>query len=234
MMRLSVLPLSFWLVGAVLGETVTAPHVEVSYTGVSEAQATSLAETTSAAWTVYTGEFGFKMPEQVHFQVTCGPNEQTRLYTDGQDRLFLYLSSPKQLNKPAQSGVFNLYGCCHELGHVTMYRILKDRDWMSGAAAEGWAHYAGSMVVDRVWAAKGEKLWSDPYDYRADGSARLDRALAAKSPSAVDRGAGQWRKLEALIGRKGFVKLFDAWQEAGVDATKPSEPLLAALTKVRP
>lgn len=211
--------------------TAEAPHVTVNYTGISEAQASALAETCSAAWTVYTDEFAVKMPERVVFQVTCGPDEQTRLYTDGQDRMFLYLKSPKQLNKPAESGVFNLYGVCHELGHIAMYRTVKDRDWMTTAAAEGWAHYAGSVVVDRVFKAKGQRLWSDPYDYSADGSPRLDKALAGNSPSNVDRGAGQWRKLEALIGRKGFVKLFQAWEEAKIDATNPSDPLLETLTR---
>lgn len=232
MKKLSALFLFACLPGIAWSETVTAPHVEVEFEGISAAQATALADTASAAWAVYTGDFGFKMPDTLRFQVTCGPQERTRLYTDGKDSLFLFLAAPKQLDRPAQSGVFNLYGTCHELGHIAMYRILENRDWMSGAAAEGWAHYAGSVVVDQVYAAKGEKLWADPYDYRADGTARLDRSLNSKSPSDVDRAAGQWRKLEKIIGRKALPAAFTAWQQGAIDATKPSAALLEALTRL--
>lgn len=215
-------------------ETLKQDHVEVSYEGIEEAQATALAKTIAAARKIYAEDMAFDMPETVFLNVRCGPDEPTRLYTDGNDRMYLSLPSKDKLAKPATSGVFNLYGMCHELGHVAMYRVLKDRDWMSGAAAEGWAHYGGSVVVDRVYAAEGESLWPDRYDYREDGSARLEKALAGKRPSPVDQGAGQWRKLEKLIGPKGFAKLFKAWQDAGIDATKPKEALIATAINLTP
>lgn len=231
---LFVAPILLIGVGPVAAEVVKVGHAEVTYEGIDKPQAEALAKTMDAAWKVYTEEFGFKMPNRVIGTVECGPGKPTRLYTDGEDRLFLSLSSKAKLAKPASSGVFNLYGMCHEMGHMVMYRTLKDRDWMTSAAAEGWAHFAGSAVVDKVWAAQGESLWPDKYDYREDGLARLHKQLAAKSPDDVTRGAGQWEKLEKIIGRKGFAKVFAAWQAAGVDATKPKGALLAALSGVQP
>lgn len=216
---------------AVLGDEATAPHAEVTYTGIDTKQATALAETLSAAWKVYTEEFGFDLPPIVRCEVTCAPDQPTRLYTDGQDHLFLSLPSKEKLARPAKSGVFNLYGMCHELGHMVMYRVLKDRDWMSSAAAEGWAHFAGSAVVDRVFAAKGESLWPDPYDYRQDGSTRLDKELAGSAPSDVSRAAGEWRQLEKIVGPRGLAKVFAAWQAAGIDPVQPAEGLRAALAR---
>ncbi len=215
-------------------DETTAPHVKVSYTGIDAKQATALAETASAAWKIYTSDFGFDLPETVLVEVTCGPNEATKLFTDGQEHLYLSLPSKDKLDKPAKSGVFNLYGVCHELGHMVMYRVLKQREWMSSPAAEGWAHFAGSTVVDRVYAAKGESLWADRYDYRADGTARLSKELAGTSPSAVSKAAGQWQNLEKIIGGSAFPTLFAAWESAGIDPQKPNEGLIAALTKLQP
>jgi RNA polymerase sigma-70 factor (ECF subfamily) len=195
--------------------TVTAPHVRVTFDGLSDDHAKAVAQTLSAAWEAYEADFGLRLPETILCSIDCGPGKPTRLYTDGNDRVFLSAPSPDKLLRPARSGTFVVYGLCHEPGHIAMYRVLKDRDWMTTAAAEGWAHYAGSVVVDRVWEAKGQELWSpDPYEYKADGTARLAEQLTANSPSDVARGAAQWRELESIIGRKGFGKLFTAWQAA--------------------
>ena len=219
---------------AVAAPTVTVPHVRIECDGITPEQADALANTIAAAHKAYLDDFRFDMPETVFASVKCGPEHRARLYTDGKDSLFLTLPSQAKLAPPSRSGCYNLYGMCHELGHMAMYRTLKDRDWMTSAAAEGWAHYAGSVVVDRVFAAKGESLWPDPYDYRQDGTARLERQLAAKKPSATAQGAGQWQKLEAIIGRAAFARLFAAWQDAKIDPTKPADALLAAALELFP
>ena len=204
--------------------TVTAPHVRVTYGGVSENHARAVAQTLSAAREAYEADFGFAMPETIHCSIDCGPGKASRLYTDGQDRVFLSVPTPDKLLRPSKSATFVLYGLCHEPGHIAMYRILKDRDWMTTAAAEGWAHYAGSVVVDRVFDAKGQALWNpDPYDYKADGTARLDKHLAGNAPSDVDRGAGKWRELAQVIGPRGAPKLFEAWQSVGESNPAPEE-----------
>jgi hypothetical protein len=215
-------------------DVVTAPHARVEYKGVEKAYATALAETLSAAWDAYAGDFGFELPETVQFEATCEPRAATRLYTNGNDRLFLTIPDQAKLERPENSGTFQLYGVCHELGHIAMYRVLTQRDWMSGPAAEGWAHYAGSVVVDRVYEAKGEKLWPDPYDYRKDGTARLDTQLRKSAIDDVTRCAGEWRSLEKIIGRRGFAKLFMAWQAAAIDPERPGDALLTAATSAFP
>src|SRR4051794_3077220 len=215
-------------------KTADAPHVRVTYDGIEATQADAIAQTLSAAREVYVRDFGFDMPETVVCSVACGPGEPVRLYNDGNDRLFLSLPSKDKLAKPSVSGVSNLYGLCHELGHIAMYRLLADRDWLSGGGgAEGWAHFAGSVVVDEVYRTKGERLWPDPYDYRADGSARLARQRKEPKPDDVVRGAGQWQDLEAIIGRKAFPGLCKEWQAAKIDAAKP-DGLLDVLVRLHP
>jgi hypothetical protein len=217
------------------GEVTRIPHVEAHHQGIDAAQASALAETLAAARMVYIEQYGFDMPDKIILEVRCGPKESTRLYTDGQDHLFLSIPSPDKLARPAVTGVFNLYGMCHELGHMAMYRTLTNRDWMTSAAAEGWAHLAGSVVVDQVYAAKGPKLWPDPYDYREDGTARLRKQLADKSDSSpVTQGAGEWLKLDGIIGRTNLPKLFAAWQAAKIDPANPDRDLLGVLVRLAP
>jgi hypothetical protein len=216
------------------GAEVAAPHVTVTYEGVSEPQAKAIADTLSAARDVYVKHFGFDMPDKIRCEVVCGAGKPSRLYTDGEDRVFLSMPSPDKLRRPTKSGTFTLYGLCHELGHVAMYRVLKNRPWMTTAAAEGWAHYAGSVVVDEVYAARGEKLWApDPYDYRADGTARLERQLKDKAVSDTARGAGEWQKLGDVVGAAGFREIFRALQHAAAQPTA-SSVVADALAGARP
>ncbi len=231
-----ILPVMALLIVAVVcrAEVTTAPNVTVNHTNLEPAAATAIAKTLSAARAVYVEQFGLDMPNKVLATVTIGPDQPTRLYTDGNDRVYLSLPDASKLAKPQTSGVFNLYGMCHELGHMAMYRTLKDRDWLSTAGAEGFAHYAGSVVVDAVYEKEGEKLWRDPYDYRPDGTARLKQQLAAAKPSDIVRAAGEWQALAGILeGPKALRGVFEAWQAAKIDPARAETALLAELTKIR-
>jgi hypothetical protein len=208
-------------------------RVKVTGCTVDSAHINALAETLNAARAVYL-EWGFNMPDVVNLSITCKEGAQTNLFTDGVDHLFLTIPSQDVLAPPAKSGTFNIYGMCHELGHIAMYRILKNMDWMTDAAAEGWAHYIGSVVVDRVFAMKGDSLWPERYDYRADGTARLQKDIASKTPSDLAIAAAQWQKLGAIIGEGAFPRLFAAWQSAGSESPRPWETWLPALQRLKP
>lgn len=209
------------------------PHAKVTGCAIDSAHAHALEGTMAAAREIY-AEWGFNMPDVVNLWITCKEGASADLFNDGNDKLFLTIPSPDALAPPTKSGVFNIYGMCHELGHIAMYRTLKNRDWMTDAAAEGWAHYIGSVVVDGIFAAKGESLWPEAYDYRQDGTARLQRDIASKSPSDVTIAAAQWQKLGAIIGPGGFAPLFAAWQSAGIESATPWETLLPVLHKLHP
>jgi hypothetical protein len=234
MKHLLPLCLMLWFVLPADADDAVAPHVKVHYEGIDQAQADSIAQTLSAARQVYVDDFGFDMPETIQCRATCGPDQTTRLYNDGNDSVFLSLKSKDQLAPPNKTGVYNLYGMCHELGHMAMYRVLKDRDWLTGSASEGWAHFAGSVVVDRVYEMKGEKLWYEPYDYRADGTARLNKSLKAFFIDDTTKAAGAWQKLDGIVGHKELPKIFKAWQDAKINLAKPSVDLIAVLKSTEP
>ena len=174
-------------------------------------------------------QFGFDMPETIHVSATVSAGTGTRLFNDGADRINLTVPSEAKLRRPAVTGTFHLYGFCHEVGHLAMYRVIQKRPWLSSAGAEGWAHYAGSRILDAVYAREGEKLWPDAYNYLDDGMARLRKQLAAPNPTPTSQAAGLWLSLAEILGDKGLAPLFSAWAKVQVDESKPGIELGKAL-----
>jgi len=211
-----------------------APNVDLRSEGLNEKQSDAISQTISSARTIYIDDFSFDMPDKILASITVKIGQPSRLFTDGNDRLTLSLPSANKLDRPEKSGVFNLYGMCHELGHMAMYRTLKNHDWLTSAAAEGWAHYTGCYVVDRVYEIHGEKLWPDPYDYRRDGMSRLKKQLESPSADPITKAAGQWMELEKIIGKKEFPKLFAAWQSAQIDLADPAPTVSKTLFDLKP
>ena len=209
-------------------QTFTAPGVVVTYTGIGEAYAKAIGQTVSAARAMAVTRFGFDMPEKIRVYVTCGQGQELRLFNDGQDMFRLSIPSEKDLQKPATTGTFHLYGLCHEVGHLAQYRPIRTHDWMTSECAEGWAHYLGSRLVDLVYAQEGGKLWPDVYDYRADGMARL-KAQLAEGDSGKPTGAGLWVELAEIAGDRGIAPIFAAWGRVKVDSAEPGPALGGAV-----
>jgi RNA polymerase sigma-70 factor (ECF subfamily) len=209
-------------------QTYRSDHAAVSYSGISEKHAKAIADVVEAARAAAVEQYGFDMPDTVTISVECDPKKRVRLFNDGNDHMFLTLRTERDLLRPKYSGIFHLYGLCHEIGHLAMYRVIRQREWMSTAAAEGWAHYLGSRLVDAVYGKLGQEVWPDRYDYRADGMQRLKRQLASR-PDEVAKGAGQWMKLAEIVGDKALASLFQAWAKAEIDLTDPAAALRRTL-----
>ena len=209
-------------------KSVRRDGVVVSYKSVSEAHATAVAKTVQAA-RVAAAKLGYDMPATIHVNVSARLAGGTGLFNDGDSGIFLTVRSEKDFRQPADSGVFVVYGLCHELGHLAMYRVVRDHRWMTTAAAEGWAHYLGSRLVDAVYEAEGEDLWPDRYDYREDGMKRLKRQREETRPSPTVRGAGLWADYAELVGDKTVVETFAVWGKAKIDPADPAKALAAGL-----
>jgi hypothetical protein len=108
-----------------------------------------------------------------------------------------------------------------------MYRRIADRTWLTTAASEGWAHYLGSHLVDRVYAQEGPDLWPDNYNYIEDGTYRLRQQLGRGTNSATLEGARLWSDLGDILDPRDFNELFKAWGKLG--QTPGHEALKSAL-----
>jgi len=203
-------------------KVVQLSHVRVAANGISDAYANAIARTVESARAVAVEQFDFDMPNVIQVSATASPGTSTRLWNDGEDRITLSVPSEDKLRRPAVTGTFHLYGFCHEVGHLAMYRVIHKRTWLSSAGVEGWAHYAGSRILDAVYAREGEKLWPDVYNYLDDGTARLNRQLAASKPALTTQAAGLWQSLGEILGDKRLAPLFSAWAKAQVDESQPA------------
>ena len=204
-------------------------HTVVAYEGIGKDYAEAIARTVEAARAAAVEKLGVNMPDAIHVSARSNPKRSNELFNDGQDRFSLTVRSERDLLKPSQSGAFHIYGLCHEVGHLAMYRPIRDHAWLSTAGAEGWAHYLGSRLVDEVHAREGEKLWPDPYNYKDDGTARLKRQLEGGSRSPIANGAALWMELAEIVGDKGLAPIFDAWGKAEVDPADPGAAIGKAL-----
>lgn len=207
-------------------------HVVVNYSGIDEQHARSVARTVEVARAICSEKHGFEMPDTIRVNISAKPGQAVRLFNDGVDTFTLSLRSEADLRKPTASGTFHLYGLCHEVAHLAMYRPIKDHSWLSTAGAEGWAHYMGSVIVDEVYAKEGPGLWPDAYDYRTDGTNRLDEQLSKPNVPEVARGARLWRDLAKVIGPEKIPLLFAAWGQAKIDPADPVTSLKEGQQKV--
>ena len=154
----------------------------------------------------YENTFGFSLPETIILEARREPQRNVRLWTDGNSRIFLTISSQRQLAPSPQSGIFNIYGICHELGHIVMYRGMKNQVGLPDGVGEGWAHYAGSVVVDAVAERLGRKIWPEPYDVKSvEGLLRLQNQVERTNWANLDatkRAAKVFYEIEKKHGRK--------------------------------
>jgi hypothetical protein len=210
-------------------QTLQHDGVVVSYDGIDLEHAKAIARTVASARTMASERFDFNMPQTIKVSVSVDPKEKVRLFNDGQDHFSLTIRDQRDLQRPEVSGIFHLYGLCHEVGHLAMYRSIRNRGWLTSAAAEGWAHYLGSRLVDGVYAREGGELWPDRYDYRADGMQRLNRQLSAVRNDDHQQGARLWQHLVQITGDRGVAPLFAAWGRIEVDPADPEEDVAGVL-----
>jgi len=219
---------------AVAGEQVyRTDNAVVTYSGIGIEYAEAIAQTAGAARAIAAKHCDFDMPETIKITVRSDPKQRVRLFNDGNDRLYLTVRTAKDLSKPSESEVFHIYGICHEIGHLAMYRIIRDHSWMTSDGAEGWAHYIGSRIVDGVYAQKKEELWPDKYNYLADGTARLKKQLERPNPSGLIKAVRLWIELADIVGDKGIFTVFKAFSGADVDPADPGAALRKALLTVK-
>lgn len=226
----TLMVIAAWLVcGMVSAEEVYRMEgALVTYENVDQRYAEAICRTVSAARDACR-DLGFDMPETIKISANCDAKQRVRLFNDGKDRIYLTIRSEKNLLKPGASGIYHIYGLCHEVGHLAMYRVIGDHMWMSSGGAEGWAHYMGSRIVDSVYGVHGESLWPDAYDYSADGTRRLAAQIQAGSKSGVVKGAALWMELAELIGTERLAAVFKAWSGAKVDLSDPGAALRKTL-----
>jgi hypothetical protein len=185
-------------------KVVELPRVTVRYAGFDEKHAEAFGKILEEALKVYESH-GFKMPRKATLEARIDPSS-TELWTDGESQMFLHLKSKELLAPSTRTGVFNIYGVCHELGHIAMYRSMENLMGLPQGVGEGWAHYAGSVVVTEVAGRLGKSIWPEYYDIaEVEGIGRLKRAAEEAKPwdkmEPTSRAALVFYRIETDYGR---------------------------------
>lgn len=163
------------------------PGVTVALTRVPEEYGRALVAILTEARREYEQTLGLELPETIRFEATIDPDASTALWTDGQSCVFLTLKSKSDLGPPASGAPHNVYGACHELGHIVMYSKLKTLMGLPAGVGEGWAHYTGSVVVDEVAQRLGDAIWPQAFDVRAvEGLGRLRPQVEGRGWEGLD------------------------------------------------
>ncbi len=183
----------------------------VVFTDVRPSYAKALVTVAGEARRIYSRKYGFDMPDSVSLMIRKRKDQKPSLWTDGESTMTLTINSGVGLLPPLLSGTYNIYGMCHELGHMAMYRKVEHVGLPSGVA-EGWAHYAGSVVVDEVFRKYGEQLYPVPYNYAAvEGTARLKEQASQPARDDVMKAS---QAFHAAHERYGADKVMGAMKTA--------------------
>lgn len=91
---------------------------------------------------------------------------------DSYGRKITFRGDETHLLPPADGGANNIYGICHEMGHLVF--PIADSHYF-----EAWADYAAAFrIIPYVWERLGADAWPQPYDYLVnDGPADLRQRI---------------------------------------------------------
>ncbi|MBI9045397.1 MAG: hypothetical protein JEZ06_12980 [Anaerolineaceae bacterium] len=91
---------------------------------------------------------------------------------DSHGRKITFRGNETHLLSPADGGANNIYGICHEMGHLVF--PIADSHYF-----EAWADYAAAFrIIPYVWDRLGAIAWPQPYDYLVnDGPTDLHQRI---------------------------------------------------------
>ncbi len=207
----------------------------VDFSGTTGEYGEAMARIVEISCGAFESLYGIKMPERIVVLVIKA--DSLRLWNDGNDRITLELPSQEKLGPPAKSGAHHVYGLCHEVSHIAMYRNIKDVASLPPGWGEGWAHYAASMgILPEVWARLGSAAWPEPHNYfGSSGPARLLKQFVGMDPASPDahlQAAKIFYDAEQKYGKSGVGQAMNAVFAKGVrgrDFPKEFEAALASL-----
>lgn len=148
---------------------------------------------------------GFVFPKKIDFIII--KSDKNRLFFDKENpnKITWQFVSLNDFLSPAKSGFNNIYGLCHEMGHICMFNITPHKNnWMTSDYREGWADYFGNLMVDSVYETLGFNFWPDSHNYLEFAGMKYFLARLESDTSDQNRKFNYcslfWYKLSNQIG----------------------------------
>ncbi|MFA4986239.1 MAG: hypothetical protein WC712_06625 [Candidatus Brocadiia bacterium] len=217
-------------------KTYNIDNVAVTYQDLEEEFIVAYAKALQIARKSAIEDWGFDMPDTVRLVVKSG-SEQITLETDGKDGVYFNITKTADGHNFPESGALNMYGICHEIGHMCMYRLIKDTDWFANEACEAWARYYGCRTLQKVFDKEGAKLAPGNYDYSKEGLPRLEKALRDIPQDENDIMTQLWDAFVKKAGETEIPKIFAEWGKTvpqAPDALAAAEAALKVAKRAQP
>lgn len=210
-------------------------HFKVKYDVEAEKYAKASIKVLELAWTIATRN-NFYLPDKIKF--TIKKSDRNVLFFDRKSLsgITLEYNTMETFNSPKQGGKNNIYGLCHELGHLCMYNTATNKNkWMSYNFRESWADFWGNFVIDSVHAELGTDFWPNSYDYlEFSGSDYMTKRIHENNLKIADfNKAGKfWIELNYIVGFKNMNLIFEQVNELKVSNPDAEEEFLTVLKTV--
>lgn len=205
--------------GAETGNVLHLPTVQVTYSGISATWARRMGRVLAEARSHAQREFGFDMPDIIRLTVTVGSNGY-ELFNDTRDQLTYHLRSEGDLAGFDFNHWYFLYGMCHEVAHLAMYRTFNPRlgnGWLNWDGQEAWAHYLADRLADLSYSQCVSEFWPGRRP-EAELPLKADRQSAQNFfPLGERQLAEHWRALADIVGDRGLEPLFETWNKAKLE-----------------
>ncbi len=155
---------------------------------------------------------GFDLPDKIKFNVIHSDRNVTWFDKKGLDKLTWEYTSLDNFLPPLKSKKKNIYGLCHEIGHLCMYRTFyKNNLYLTYNYRESWADYFGNLMIDSVYSKLGTDFWPEPHDYTStSGMNFLKNRISNNNPDLKEFNACSqfWIELTDKIGFSNYNDFF--------------------------
>lgn len=157
-------------------------------------------------------KMGFTFPGKIELHIVKSDKNMLYVRGDIPDLITWEFKSMNDFLAPMKSGYNNVYGLCHEMGHLCMRNIIPTNNWMTKDCGEGWANYFGSLMIEHVYKDLGVEVWPDRHDYHKSRGiqAFLKETKANLSGNNKDFNYCSlfWYNLSSRIGKNNISNFF--------------------------
>ena len=141
-------------------------HFSAKFAIEAEEYAIASLEVLEAAWTIASNN-GFYLPNRIKFSIKKSDRNALYFNRKSLKEITWEYESLSDFLPPDQSRKNNIYGLCHEIGHLCMHNTNHNRNsWMSSDYRESWADYFGNIIVDSLYEELGIDFWPEPHDFK--------------------------------------------------------------------
>lgn len=184
------------------------------------------------AWEVATNN-GYKLPDKLNFSVI--KTDRTVLYFERKklNGIVLEYNSLDMFLSPNEGGKNNIYGLCHEIGHLSMHRTISNNNkWMSYDFRESWADFFGNIVIDSVYQELGNNFWPVSYNYLDfSGTDFMNKRILEENPKLLKFNIATqfWIELNEKIGFSKMNEFFAQLKKEDVKNPEAKQKFLNVL-----